>query len=220
MSAMDATEIDPSEFFDEPANVRHSSKSSEQFTPPEIVRPSRAVLGQIDLDPASCEEANGIVKAVHFFTKEDDGFTRPWFGNVFLNPPGGLSDDQQRPVKPKCRLTGACGLAPGHTHGGVESSQRKWWFKLVRELEAGRVASAIFVCFSLELLQTTQSGGPTLAIPLDFPICYPSKRIAYHKPGGGIGKAPPHSSCIVWLSRSPGLFGPIFAHLGRCVFPR
>lgn len=178
--------------------ARHSSETGEHYTPGYIVDAARATLGGIDLDPASCPEANALVRARKIFTREDDGFTKSWHGKVFLNPPGGLSDNQQRPVKPKCRETGSCGLAPGHTHAGVEANQKKWWFKLMREYQSNRVSAAIFVCFSIELLQNTQvETPPGLPIPLDFPICFPKRRVPYLKPDGSVGAQPPHASCII-----------------------
>jgi hypothetical protein len=45
------------------------------------------VLGDIDLDPASCEVAQRWVKAKKFYTEADDGLSKPWHGHVFLNPP-------------------------------------------------------------------------------------------------------------------------------------
>jgi hypothetical protein len=49
------------------------------------------VLGTIDLDPASCVEANQVVQAAQIFTVEDDGLTQPWKGRLWLNPPYGRS---------------------------------------------------------------------------------------------------------------------------------
>jgi len=201
--------------------ARHSSESAEHFTPSAIVDAARVTLGGvIDLDPASCAEANAWIKATHIYTYEDDGFTKSWSGRVLLNPPGGLSDRQQRPVKPKCRETGACGLPVPHAHDGVESSQKKWWFKLAREHAEKRITAAIFVCFSVELLQTSQQGTPdSLPLPLDFPICFPSKRISYVKPGGSVGTAPPHASCIICLGDSEyeERFRIMFAPIGRVI---
>ncbi|MDQ3665403.1 MAG: phage N-6-adenine-methyltransferase [Acidobacteriota bacterium] len=51
---------------------------------------AREVLGRIDLDPASCAAANKIIKAKKFFTKQDNGLTKEWFGRVWLSPPFSL----------------------------------------------------------------------------------------------------------------------------------
>jgi hypothetical protein len=97
------------------------------------------------------------------------------------------------------------------------------------------VSAAIFVCFSLELLQTTQVKTPEGAgVPLQFPICYPSRRIAYYRPNGsgGVerGSSPPHSSAIVYLppcgqtgwtlDAHVESFRAAFAPLGHVVVPR
>lgn len=73
--------------------ARHSCDSPEWYTPLAFVESARVVMGGIDLDPASHEEANRNVQAVKFFTKEDDGLNRRWHGRVFLNPPGGSVND-------------------------------------------------------------------------------------------------------------------------------
>lgn len=70
--------------------ARHSMASPDWQSPPWLVELARHTLGVIDLDPASDVEANEIVRAGRIYTKEDDGLALPWFGNVFINPPGGL----------------------------------------------------------------------------------------------------------------------------------
>jgi len=67
--------------------VHISDDSYEWFTPKEIIQSARNVMGNIDVDPASCYEANKIVEADYFYTKETDGLNGQWDGNVWLNPP-------------------------------------------------------------------------------------------------------------------------------------
>lgn len=64
-----------------------NSSGDEWYTPPNYLEAGRAVLGCIDLDPASNGEANERVKASRFFTAADDGLAHGWAGKVWLNPP-------------------------------------------------------------------------------------------------------------------------------------
>jgi hypothetical protein len=193
-----------------PVNPRHLSQSKEHYTPKPIVDRAREVLGGIDLDPFSSEEANRTIGAATIYTGDpDDGFALPWRGRVFCNPPGGTTDS-----------------------GAIRSNQKRAWFKLAEEHVAGRTTSAFFVCFSVELLQTTQVKTPKgLPLPLDFPICFPSRRIAYVRPGGEVGASPPHASCLILLPESIGvvacwnleqiaMFEKSFADVGRTIVPR
>lgn len=69
------------------AHVSHNSGENEWYTPAAFIESARAVLGTIDCDPASCELANKTVQASSYFTKENDGLSKRWFGNVWMNPP-------------------------------------------------------------------------------------------------------------------------------------
>ena len=58
--------------------------SDHWSTPPEVVRALEAEFGPFDTDPCCRAET---AKAPTFYTPELDGLSRPWCGNVFLNPP-------------------------------------------------------------------------------------------------------------------------------------
>lgn len=61
----------------------------EWYTPKVYVEKTRDVLGVIDLDPASNSLSQSWIKAKKYYTKDDDGLTKDWKGQVFCNPPYG-----------------------------------------------------------------------------------------------------------------------------------
>lgn len=67
--------------------INQDSGQTEWYTPSPIIEAARAVMGGIDLDPASSPAANETVGAAEFFTVAADGLSRPWHGRVWLNPP-------------------------------------------------------------------------------------------------------------------------------------
>ena len=70
-----------------------SHDSPEWYTPSAFVEAARAVMGGIDVDPASHKEANRTVRAMLYYDETHNGLTKSWFGRVFLNPPGGLVNE-------------------------------------------------------------------------------------------------------------------------------
>lgn len=75
--------------------VHLSSISDEWYTPADVAQSATAALGgHIDLDPASCFQANRIIGAKTYYTKEHSGLEpcHPWRGTIWLNPPYGRGD--------------------------------------------------------------------------------------------------------------------------------
>lgn len=165
--------------------VQLSSVSNEHYTPSDVVERARRLMGVIDLDPASCTPANGIVQAKVYYSKEDvrndgdycgvgykeDGLAlRPWKGNVFLNPPGGVFKVLNKSF----------------------SNAALWWAALVQDWLSGDVKEAIFIGFTLEILRHSQNGCP---LPVQsFHRCYPKKRLKFSD-----AQQPTHANVIVYL---------------------
>lgn len=211
--------------------VQHSSDSNEFYTPAPIVEAARRLMGSIDLDPASCEIAQQVVKAERWFSAEDDGLRFAWERNVFLNPPGGKVPEEYKGM-------------------GTQSFSTLFWAKLAEEWRVGAIEQALFVGFTLEILRSAQNieGIPQ---PLDFHFCVPKSRIAFDtinravkrgkrkgelinptKPAGVRIEtdSPGHANVLIWLppvasadrlslARSDtwlGVFKNEFEQFGKC----
>ena len=98
--------------------INQDSGKVEFDTPAYIVDAARAVMGGIDLDPASCSVANRTVKAADYFTKNDNGLSREWFGRVWMN------------------------------HPFEKYKNHLWINKLVAEFRAGRIHQALCICYN------------------------------------------------------------------------
>jgi hypothetical protein len=177
--------------------VQHSAIQVEHYTPKHVTEAARVTMGGIDLDPASCPEANQEVGARWIYTAANDGLAQTWgWGEptrVFLNPPGGVlrrSDLQPLPKNEEGKAS-----RKGLRVQEVVSAATVWWGKLLEEYRIGNVREAIFVCFSLNIVQNSQSEG--LPTPLRFPFCLPKERLEFWGPGKRSG--PSHPNAIVYL---------------------
>jgi len=65
--------------------INQDSGNYEYYSPLKIVEAARQVMGRINLDPASSEKANKIVKADFYYMQL--GLALKWEGNVWLNHP-------------------------------------------------------------------------------------------------------------------------------------
>lgn len=133
-------------------------KNSEWYTPSRYIEAARAVMGGIDLDPASCEEANKVVKADCIYTAQTNGLTRPCHGRVWLNPPYSSPDG----------TLGRTGSRPG--------SVKPFVFKLIHEYELCHIQQAI-------LLVTSDTDAAWFVPLWQFPICFADHKVMFHRPG-------------------------------------
>jgi ParB family chromosome partitioning protein len=172
---------------------QHSSKTNEHYTPVHVVEAARKVLGAIDLDPASCEQANRTVKATRWIGLPDDGLIQEWHGRIFLNPPGGALKDCPEERRRWDTNSRACA----------------WWRKLMQEAARGNVTTAVFVGFTLEILRSTQGGKWQRQSAMQFPFCVPAQRLKFG------GDQPTHANAIMYVGHEKEKFAEIFSPIGE-----
>lgn len=146
------------ETYREPHELLNQSESNEWYTPAPYVDAARAVMGGIDLDPASCEFANKTVKAKQFYTQEQNGLLKYWRGRVWLNPPYGRDDNNNSNQSVWSRK-----LINEYKHGGVEAA-----VLLVNAVPGNKWFSPLWefpICFVDHRIrfynQQTDTGQPT-----------------------------------------------------------
>lgn len=134
-------------------HVANNSCDNEWYTPDEYIAPYRSMVGSIDLDPASCDEANKVVKAAKFYDVDDDGLKKRWKGNVWLNPPYGSGA-----VEPFCvKLLAELGAK--HVMAAAilvnNATETKWFQMLLAECDA--------VCFLQSRIRFWKPGVKSMA---------------------------------------------------------
>lgn len=140
-------------------HVKNNSGNNEWYTPSTFIESARLVMGSIDLDPASYEIANKIVKASVYYDSEIDGLSKEWHGNVWLNPPYS-KDLMGKFIDKLCEsdLTSYITI----TNNATET---KWGRKLLDNSDV--------VCFVTKRVKFITPEGMTLKSPLQGQmICY------------------------------------------------
>jgi hypothetical protein len=146
-------------------------------------------MGGIDLDPASCDQANQRVKASRYYTKEENGLAQSWFGRVWCNPPYG----RVNPIP-----------------GAVKSYQKLFVERGIAEYQAGNIEQIIMLilgnaCFNKYFY------------PLwDHAICFHDGTLTFTLPDGsprdfGFG------SIFVYMGPNEQKFVDTFGQFGRMV---
>jgi hypothetical protein len=154
-------------------------------TPSGVIAAVTSFMGAIDLDPCSNERFNTIVCAGMFYDSVANGLALPWFGRVFCNPPGG-------------------------TRGGA----LKWWNRLLDAHRSGEFSEAIYLSFSLDILQASQtekSGAPLL----DFPTIVFANRLKFLDSVTLAPQKTPWKPCAVtWVANDNVRGERTIGHLG------
>lgn len=194
--------------------LTQDSGDVERYTPKIIVEAARAVMGGIELDPASSPMANRTVKAARIYTKHDSGLTHQWITrSLWLNHPYGRS------LK-KC--AGGCEKSTCERRGyhleADKPGNREWVDKLIREYILGHASQALMICYA----STSEAWYQPLK---HFPHCQITGRVHYLKPdpanpsqlidtGGGL-----KASVVVYMGKRLDLFYQHFAPLGGVHVP-
>lgn len=125
------------------------SGDPEYYTPAQYIEAARAVLGAIDLDPASNPIAQKVVQAAEWYGEQQDGLKQAWRGRVFLNPP------YKFPLVGEFTAKLVSEVLAGNIRAAIlltnNCTDTKWWH------EAARTSAAI--CFTLGRINFYQADG-------------------------------------------------------------
>lgn len=195
--------------------ARHTCDSPEWYTPLPIVEAAREVMGGIDLDPASHEEANRTVKATRFFTAEDDGLRQIWMGRVFLNPPGGLVREFWQALMLGKRMNDfEQAIWIGYS---LEQLQTLQW-------KAGQPTPLDFpICVTARRISFVENAAKKAArrekvlFEGELPNASAAKRksASIVRAGAELPDSPSHSNYITYIGPNSGTFTRVFSQFGK-----
>ncbi len=167
--------------------INQDSGNVEIYTPSSIIEAARITLGGvIDLDPASSEIANRVVRARKFYSKEYDGpklvcdgLKLIWYADtVWMN------------------------------HPFSKKGNPLWINKLIQHYKARDVKSACCITFA----STSEKWFQPL---MDFPQCFLSPRTNYIRPDGSLYRGATKGSVVTYMGSDVDRFRSAFAAFGK-----
>lgn len=169
------------------------SLTDDWYTPKKWTDLARTVMGDIDLDPASCKQANDeCVGAAHWYTKEQNGLNRQWrwYGRLWLNPPYGKGHD----------------------------SAKAWIARLYDEVKAGKVQQAV-TCLNLGAM--CNKWFVSKLAPIASAHCIPCERIEFVPRAGDARTLGSASNGTVFTYVGPNVdrFVRIYSPHGQVLVP-
>lgn len=167
---------------------KNSQAKTDWITPHKFLEAVRKVFQRrIVLDAASDENANQIVRAMHFFTKADDGLAQPWYAsNVYCNPPGSEKAGQ--------------------------SNVLPWLDKMADEYLKGHFQHGVFCVFNVDTSTHWFQKYCTRRA-----MCMVKGRIAFLDRQLNPAASPRNASAFVYFGNNEPLFSHVFGELGAVI---
>ncbi len=191
--------------------VNQNSGCVEWYTPSWITDLASELMGGIDLDPASCEIANRTVGAKHFYTKEDDGLTKDWFGNVFMNHPFGKSEaacrkSKTEPNKWLCKNQ-RC-IKRGYHNENYVPGNADWINRFISQYEQDKFRRGVAITFA----STSENWFRPL---YKFPRCWLYDRVNFVDANGNEIKGSPKGCVLTFVGMEVPKIHKLFSKYGH-----
>ncbi|WP_368485469.1 DNA N-6-adenine-methyltransferase [Pseudoalteromonas sp. SD03] len=190
--------------------INQDSGNVEFYTPAKVLKYVHQMFSVVGLDPASNSIANKSVRAMNYFTKEDDALTQKWIANtVWLNHP---FNKGELACKPKC-VKKICNDPSYHKYRGhciTEdiASNGDWIDYYLEQFALGHFKEAMNITFvnsSEAWCQKLLNAGLS---------CFIDGRTHFNDPQGNVKKGAPKGCFITYLGDRTDEFRKIFSALG------
>jgi ParB family chromosome partitioning protein len=188
--------------------VNQTSLNVELYTPSDLIEAARAVMGGIDLDPASSAVANKRVKAKRYFTEDDNGLAQTWTGRVWMNHPWGAKEN-------KCGKTctkKSC-LKRGYHLQQDLPGNHAWTNKLSSSYQSGHVSQALCITYA----STSEKWFKVLKS--NYAICFLDGRTSFLSPDGRPLNQNTKGCAVTYMGRDISKFHEHFSAFGDVLVP-